>query len=170
MRTLSQSRRTSRDSQPVHICIPSWVLYVGLPPYRAKSSDGLVVTEHLRGLTPSHSPSPHCRMAQRNVQHCNCMAHSRSHWPAARYWVHTDHSSDRSHWEDMSIDQWLCHSGSQSHYSAPSWCPGNCRHTLKENSKIKCTSDHIHGIQRLVPSKQLSFSLLKCQCWHSRKN
>lgn len=157
--TLSQSRRTSRDRQPVYIRIPSWVLYVGLPPYGAKSPDG-----HLRGLTPSHSPSPHCRMAQRNVQHCNRTAHSRSHWPAARYWAHTDHSSDRSHWEGMSIDQWLCHSGSQSHYSAPSRCPRNCRHTLKKNSMIKCTSDHIHSIQRLVPSKQLSLALSKSQC------
>lgn len=97
----------------------------------AKSPDGLVVTEHLRCPSSSHSFSPHCRMAQRNVQHCNCMVHSRSHWPAATYWVHTDHSSDLSRWEDTSTDQWLCHSGSQSHYSAPSRCPGNCRHTLK---------------------------------------
>lgn len=129
--TLSQSRRTSSDGQPVYIYIPSRVLYVGLPPHGAKSPDGLVVTEHLRCPSSSHSFSPHCRMAQRNVQYCNCMVHSRSHWPAARYWVHTDHNSDRSRWEDTSTDQWLCHSGSQSHYSVPSRCPGNCRHTLE---------------------------------------
>lgn len=128
---------------------------------------------------PQPGASPRCKTARRNARGHSRTGRSPSRWPAARCWAHSGHSSAQPRWGDTSTGRWLCHTGSQSHRSAPARCPGSCRHTLEKNSAITFT--YVQKVRRIselrrqyknqlvLPAKTFPPQILAWRCKQERR-